>query len=357
MRTLDRYLGKTVAFTTLMVLFGLIGIITLFSFMDEMDNVRDNYTSADVLTYIMYTTPRRVYELIPYCALIGCLLGLGLLSNSSELIVMRASGVSVMRISFGALLPVLALTLFGLAVGEFVVPDAERKAELGRENARSNRITSEFGFWYREGDRYMHFDRIEPDGTLFGVTHYLFDANGKMTRTLYAEAGDFRTEDPARTWWDLRHVSVTDLSDNTVVAEVRDHVRWDTALNPDVLQSEILVRPDKLSIMGLTKKIRFLQNQGLNSIPHQLAFWQKSLQPLATIALVFVAITFIVGPLREVSMGVRVVAGLMTGITFKFLQDLLTPASIVFGFSPILATLVPIMLCFIFGIYLMRREI
>lgn len=357
MRTLDLYLGKTVAFTTLMVLFGLIGIITLFSFMDEMDSVRDSYTAADVWTYIMYTTPRRVYELIPYCALIGCLLGLGLLSNSSELIVMRASGVSVMRISFGALLPILVLTMFGLAVGEFVVPDAERTAELGRENARSNRITSEFGFWYREGDRYMHFDRVEPDGNLIGITHYLFDANGKMTRSLYAELGVFRNEDPSRTWWDLRDVSITNLSNSAVVAEHKDHVRWDTALNPDVLQSEILVRPDKLSIMGLRKKIQFLRDQGLNSIPHQLAFWQKSMQPLATIALVFVAITFIIGPLREVSMGVRVVAGMMTGIIFKFVQDLLTPASIVFGFSPILATLVPILLCFFFGLYLLRREI
>jgi lipopolysaccharide export system permease protein len=356
-RKLDFYLAKTISLVTLLVLFGLVGIITLFSFMAEMENMKGGYTVAEAWSYILFTTPRRFYDLIPFCCLIGCLLGLGLLSSNSELIVMRASGVSVLRISAGAMIPVLGLALIGLAVGEFVIPDAERKAQLDRENARQNRITSEFGFWYREDNRYMHFERVEPGGDLVGISHYRFDDDGRLTESLFAERAKYVFGEEGESWWMLNGVSLTSITDENVKSESVDQLRWDSALDPDSLKSEILVRPDKMSIMGLRQKIQFLEDQELNSIPHQLAFWRKSLQPLATVALVFVAITFIIGPLREVSMGVRIVAGMITGIAFKFVQDLLTPASIVFGFSPVLATLVPILLCFVFGVYLMRREV
>jgi lipopolysaccharide export system permease protein len=79
------------------------------------------------------------------------------------------------------------------------------------------------------------------------------------------------------------------------------------------------------------------------------------LQPVATLALVFVAISFIFGPLREATMGMRVVSGLVIGIVFKFVQDLLAPASIVFGFSPVIATVIPIGICLIAGFFLLRR--
>ncbi|MDB9880136.1 LPS export ABC transporter permease LptG, partial [Pseudomonadales bacterium] len=74
-----------------------------------------------------------------------------------------------------------------------------------------------------------------------------------------------------------------------------------------------------------------------------------------TLSLVFVAISFIFGPLRESTMGMRVVTGLVTGIVFKFIQDLLSPASLVFGFPPFIAVVIPIIICFSAGYFLLRR--
>jgi lipopolysaccharide export system permease protein len=356
-KTLDYYLAVTVSVTIGLVIFALVGIITLFSIMAEMEHISDTYGIMDVLAYIAYTTPRRFYDLIPFCTLIGCLLGLGVLSNNNELVVMRASGVSVLRISMGAMIPVVILGALGMAVGEYVVPDTERIAQVNRESAVMNRIASAFGFWYREGDVYMHFTRVEQGGSLVGVSHYEFDENRKLKQTLFAEKAIFHDPPGEASWWELQQVSLTTLAEDEILADQREKVRWDTTLDPDALRSEILVQPDKMSIQDLSTRIGYLQEQGLNSVPQQLAFWRKSLQPLATIGLVFIAITFIVGPLREVPMGVRIVAGMITGIVFKFLQDLLTPASMVFGFSPVLATAIPILLCFLFGVYLMRREL
>ena len=134
-----------------------------------------------------------------------------------------------------------------------------------------------------------------------------------------------------------------------------DTLIWRTELTPDILSAEILVEPDKMSMTELWRKISYMSSQELNTSKFELGLWSKLLQPLASLSLVFVAVAFIFGPLRETTMGMRVVTGLVIGILFKFVQDLLSPASLVFGFPPLISTLAPIIICVIIGYKLIRR--
>ena len=77
--------------------------------------------------------------------------------------------------------------------------------------------------------------------------------------------------------------------------------------------------------------------------------------PLGTAVMVLVAISFIFGPLRSVTMGFRVFTGLLVGLLFKYMQDFLGPMSLVYGFNPMLAVLVPIAVSAVAGGILMRR--
>src|SRR5690606_9999562 len=86
-----------------------------------------------------------------------------------------------------------------------------------------------------------------------------------------------------------------------------------------------------------------------------LAFWKKLLQPVTTAALVFVAISFIFGPLRSVTLGQRVFTGVLVGFSFRILQDLLGPSSLVFGFSPLIAVVAPILMLVVMGMWVIRR--
>ena len=79
------------------------------------------------------------------------------------------------------------------------------------------------------------------------------------------------------------------------------------------------------------------------------------LQPLSTLTLVLVAISFIFGPLREVTMGYRIFVGVLVGIVFRIAQDMLAPASLVYGFQPIYASLVPIVFCAVVGFWFLSR--
>lgn len=352
MNQLDRYIGRTVAFTMFLSALGLVGLFALFTFLDQLEDIENDYTFFTVLQYVGYSIPRIFYETLPYAALIGCLAGLGLLANNSELIVIRAAGISTWRIAWAAMKPALALVVFGLFVGELVLPDFERTARVIRENAMEDDITPQGGFWYREGDTFMHFGRVSHVGELRNVKQYIIDSDHRLEKTLWASKARF-IPDEVSGHWVMEDVVMTDL---TQKREQRlGSMIWNTGLTPALIKTEILVEPDKMSILELNRKIEYMRTQGLNSGKFELGFWTKTFQPLASLTLVFVAISFIFGPLRETTMGMRIVSGLVVGILFKFIQDLLSPASLVFGFSPLLATLIPMTICLIAGVYLLRR--
>jgi lipopolysaccharide export system permease protein len=354
-KRLDFYIAQTISMTMLLALAGLLGILMIFTFLEQIEDIGSGYSALDLLQFVLYSMPRMFYQMIPYAALIGCLAGLGILANNSELVVMRAAGISTWSILLSAMKPTLVLIFVGLYIGEFILPDVERTARNNRHMALSGGTAAMTGFWYREGNVFMHFDEVGQTGVIGGVSHYYFDPDRTLTGTLHAERGVYHDVRANEKYWLLENVTTTTLEGGQTLTEQSPSRRWDTELAPNLLGNEVLVQPDKMSIGELNAKIDYMRKQGLNSMKYELGYWHKVLQPLATIGLVFVAISFIFGPLRESTMGMRVVTGLVTGIVFKFLQDLLSPASLVFGFSPMVAVLIPIVLCFSAGYFLLRR--
>ena len=105
-KQMDRHIGKTVLGAVGLVLLAFLGLVTLFALLEELGENDAGYSLLEALWYVLLTTPRRIYEVLPYVAFLGSLIGLGSLAASSEIVILRANGVSPARI-FGSLtLPV-----------------------------------------------------------------------------------------------------------------------------------------------------------------------------------------------------------------------------------------------------------
>ncbi|AKN28181.1 hypothetical protein AB691_3313 [Stutzerimonas stutzeri] len=133
---LDRYIGIHVFLAILTVLGIIVGLALLFAFIDELGDVQGNYGLGDALQYVLLTSPRRLYDMLPMAALIGCLIGLGTLASSSELTIMRAAGVSLGRIVLSVMKPMLVLLVAGILIGEYVAPLTEDIAQARRSLAQ-----------------------------------------------------------------------------------------------------------------------------------------------------------------------------------------------------------------------------
>ncbi|MGB0360669.1 MAG: LptF/LptG family permease, partial [Endozoicomonas sp.] len=75
MRKLDHYISRNVLGSIVLVLLVLVFLEALFSFLGQLESVRGNYQTVDALIYTLLMIPRKLYELIPISALVGCLIG------------------------------------------------------------------------------------------------------------------------------------------------------------------------------------------------------------------------------------------------------------------------------------------
>ncbi|WP_426417116.1 LPS export ABC transporter permease LptG [Aestuariirhabdus sp. LZHN29] len=352
MRTIDRYLGTTVFGAILMVLLLLISLDMLFGLVAELRRLKLDYQVPQALWYLMMKTPKRIYDYLPFASLIGCLVGLGSLATHSELVVLRAAGVSLSRIVWAVSKPMLVLVLVGSAIGEYVLPYTEQVADSERALERDGREPgqlSKTGIWHREGDEFLYFNVVEPNGVLHGVSRFRFDEQNQLQESSYATRGIAQGDH-----WLLENVKISRVKDRVIETEQYQTLRWDTGLTTRVLNI-IAVPPSDLSIQGLYAYVTYLEGQGLDASEQALAMWQKLLQPIGIMALVMIGISFVFGPLRSVTMGQRVFSGVLFGFAFKVMQDLLGPASMVFGFSPGIAVAAPILLCLCLGWFLLRK--
>ncbi len=351
MRKLDRYISRSVVVAILAVLGIILGLASLFAFIDEMNDISETYTLLDACSYVLLTAPRRLYDMLPMAALIGCLIGLGSLASASELTIMRAAGVSIGRITWAVMKPMLVLMIVGVLIGEYVAPASENQAQANRSLAQGggDAQSGKHGLWHRQGEEFIHINTVQPNGLLYGVTRYRFDDQRNMLSASFARKA---TYDQGQ--WQLAEVTTTLFHGDRTEVVKADNEQWGVSLTPQLL-STVVLAPESLSISGLWSYIHYLADQGLNNGKYWLAFWTKVLQPLVTAALVLMAISFIFGPLRSVTLGQRVFTGVLVGFTFRIIQDLLGPSSLVFGFSPLFAVLVPATVCAVAGAWLLRR--
>ena len=143
---------------TWMVLLGLDVVVAVSS--EFKDIGTGDYGFAPALIHVLYTIPRRIYELFPTAAVIGALMGLGQLAASSELTALRALGLSRRRLSFAVALALAALTLLMVVNGETLAPWGQRSADAVKANAKSRDVTvaQYSGLWAREGDMFLNAD-------------------------------------------------------------------------------------------------------------------------------------------------------------------------------------------------------
>ncbi len=168
----------------LMAFVGMLGIFYIATFIDLSDKLfKGETTGGMMLRYFWYATPQFIYYVMPIAALISTLVTVGLLTKSSELVVMKACGISLYRaalplIVFGA---VWSGALFVLE--ETVLAHANRKAEELRHvmRGRSPRTFDVLNRQWVAGrdGRLYHYIFFDPrQFEMSGLSVYEFDKTG-----------------------------------------------------------------------------------------------------------------------------------------------------------------------------------
>lgn len=351
---IDRYIGRSVLFSTLLVLVVLLTLFTFFAFMDELKGGKighGSYDLASAVQYVLLGIPRQAYQLFPVSALLGSMIGLGALASNSELVVMRAAGVSLLRIMWSVMKIGFLFVLATVVIGETVAPPAERYAQTLRSVAISDRLSlrGSNGLWARDGQSFINVREILPGDRLGNIHIYERDESYRLQHMLQAKSAVYRDGQ-----WVLEKVTHSNIGVDSVIITPQQELVWDTRLSPDLL-NVVTVKPNTLSAWGLYQYTQYLRENGLDAAIYEQAFWAKVVTPLVTAVMVFLAIPFVFGPLRSVSIGHRIMTGTLVGVGFHIVNQMFGYMGLVFGVGPLLGAFLPVALAFIAGYLMLRR--
>ncbi|GAB4393866.1 MAG: LPS export ABC transporter permease LptG [Gammaproteobacteria bacterium] len=352
MQLLNRYIAKTIVPAIGLVFLILTALYLFTGLIDELGDIgKGNYDIWGAVYYVLLRLPEKLYSLFPIASLIGGLIGLGLLASRSELIVMRAAGVSIAQITWMVIKTALVVIIIVSLLAELFVPTTTHLAESYKAIAKSQgqALRTKRGVWLRQPDAFVHIHQVLPDGKLNGIARYQLNDKQKLETASFAKQAS-----KVKHAWLLQDVVETHLSSQQITTKEYKNLKWDNPYSADLL-SIVSIHPAEMSLLQLFNYVNELNLHGLSAKNYKLAYWQRLLQPFASLVMLLLAVPFIFGPLRSVSMGLRMLAGITVGFVFYIMNQFFGPLSIVYQFPPVLAAASPIVLFALLGYYLMRR--
>ncbi|MEM1243574.1 MAG: LPS export ABC transporter permease LptG [Pseudomonadota bacterium] len=353
MKILNRYIGNTVVSAVLIVILILMGLEMLISFIDQLSDIgTGNYTLWEAVKFVMLDMPFQVYNFFPMAGLVGSLIGLGVLASQSELTVMRAAGFSNSQITLAVLKAAFILMLLAIIIGEGIAPKAEHIANVMRAVDKSGTaaINTVQGVWLREGHNFIYIQRVIDNDTIEDLMSYEFGNNNNLLRSLHARKGEY-----IHGHWYLYDVKQTVFKNNKTITQTKPKIKWSVKVDPELL-SISSERPRNMMLPKLYLYIKYLKSNGLRPAKYQLNFWKRVFAPVAMMVMILLAVPFVFGSMRSVTMGMRILFGVSLGFLFYIVNQFIGPFSLIYQIPGIVAGSIPPLFFAVLGIVLLRRR-
>jgi lipopolysaccharide export system permease protein len=337
--TLDRYLYRTVILYALMAMAVLLTLGALFLFISQQSDIGvGDYSAGDAFLFTLLNLPQQAFELLPIGALIGALMGLGNLAAGSELVVTRASGVSVWRIAWPVGLAGLTLAVVMYGIGEYVAPPMAQFAK--REKTTSKLADISFAgsssAWVKDGNLILRVQTGEVDQAFGGVSLFELDGFNRLKSIQRAER--ISVADPGR--WRLHNVATTRFGDDHIDSDLVAETTMRSTVNPDFL-GLAATDPDLLTLRGLASYIDHLRRNKLGTESYEIGYWSRIARLFAVIVVTLLALPFVFGPLRTTGAGTRTVIGVLLGVVFFLITGTVEKGGQLFGLNPALVGWLP----------------
>ena len=335
---LSQYMMRAIIAATALVLVVLLALAGLFEFIGELDDTQGDYQTPRVILYTLLRLPQLAFEMLPVAVLIGSLLALGGLAANSEIIVMRAAGLSVRRLSGMVAVTGFALLVFTGLLGEFIGPPLDYYARNMRMEARFEQDDDRLGneTWVRDGPVVLHLERVSSEFEFGSVYLFLLDDEGGLAAIARAENSGIDDDDR----WILENLRETRFRDDGVQV-----VESTVAIESFDIDAEVLgislVKPQSLSGKGLLSYIGYLKRNSLDARRYETELWYRIARTATVIIMPVLALAFVFGSLRTGGAGARLMIGIVIGLAYYLASEMLANSGQVFNLNPAMVAWLP----------------
>jgi LPS export ABC transporter permease LptG len=313
-RILDAYVVREFLNIFILVLASFVMLMLVFTFFELVgDILRNHIPLTTVGDYLFNLAPSMLYAITPLAILIAVLVTFGVLNRNSEIIAMKATGISLYRL----VIPIVSIAAI-LAVGlflfdDFYLPQANRRQEALRSTIKGRPPQTFlhpeekwiFGQQHPgEPGRIFYYQFFDPDDNAF-VNLSIFEFNPTtfaISRRIFATRVFW---DSSRSSWRFVNGWARDIEgNNTAYHEFKDTTFSEIHEDPGYFKKENR-QSQEMNFGQLDNYIKDLRQSGFDTMRLRVALWHKLAYPLIAIVMAVLAIPF------ALSMGRR---GSLTGI-------------------------------------------
>lgn len=342
MRTIRKLFYGEVVLAVALVTLGFIALFFFFDFVEELQTVGRNsvlgYRIPQALIYVALLAPNHMYELLPITVLIGTIFVMARLAQSSEFTILRTSGLGPWRALRTLLALGLGFVLFTFVVGDYVAPMADKTAQLLKARFQGKVTVGKTGAWLKEKQPYGHYavnvGALAPDASMRDVRVFEFDNKGylvSMTLAKTAHVGDH--DDWMMEQVDRTEFTATDAESGRAQRLAVDSFRWPTQISAEMVAAAVL-RPERMGTIDLFQYMRHLNANGQSAQKYEIQFWKKVFYPLSCLVMVVLALPFAYLHFRSGGIATYVFGGVMAGISFVLLNNVLGDLGALQGWQP-----------------------
>jgi len=348
----ERHIIKSIFQGTLVTLLILTSIGSFVIFVDQLGSIgTKDYDFYQVMRYVLLKIPEQVNFSLSISVFIGSILSLGALASNNELVVLQASGMSNQRLIITVLKAASVIALISIILQQWVTPVTELSAWAGRRAAKSGlkAFNNNGAVWIKEGNHVIHIKRLSSKGRAKNIKIFELKDDRYLVKASSAKTAEITHEG-----WLLSNVKQTEILPN----QIKTHV-FKTLLYPGNLTSNLLksmrVEPVQMSLTDLYQYQSFLGANGLENKAEKIMFWRRVYSPLSILITCTLAIPFVMGSQRGGQTGQRIMLGIMVGLSFVAIDRLVVRVSEYLGMVPQLSTFIPLLIFFLFNVFLMYR--
>jgi lipopolysaccharide export system permease protein len=353
MGILDRYVIRSLLGGVALVMSVVVTLEGLFLFIGQQDDIgTGTYSALDALWYVLLNIPEQAFEMLPIGGLIGGLVGLGTLARNSELTVMRAAGLSVLRIARSVALGGLLLVALALLIGELLAPTLGQMARDNKAIAKFSNVSfaGKGGAWIRDGNLILRAEQQSGDGDYGGLM--VFDLSAENRLLAIGRAARATAQEDGR--WQLRDYAESKFEDERIVAHVDAQRELASGISAGFL-GVAATDPMNLSIRTLYGLIDYLRANRQDVRSYQFAFWSRVARTVGILFATLQALPFVFGSLRAAGAGARTTFGLILGVGYFLLQRMVESGTFAFNLDPILLAWLPTALLGGITVFLLAR--
>jgi len=353
---LDGYVARIYLKIIAIAFVGMLGIFYISTFIDLSDKLFKGQTSgAMILRYLWWTTPQYIYFVLPISALVATLVTIGILTKTSELVVMKACGISLYRAAAPLLVLSLAWSGVLFTLEESLLAHANRQAQALRHVIRGGspqtfNVLNRKWLVGRAGEIYNYLYYAPERQELNGLSIYEFGPGGRsLVRRTFATRAVYGSAWTARDGW------VREFATSRNVPPAGRHQPF--AAKPLALEPPsyfVTEQPDaeRMTYVELKRHIEDLQTSGFNVTSLLVDQYRKLAFPFVTVVMTLLAVPFAVMTGRGGAL-YGIGAGLGLAISYWIINSVFAAIGSAGMVAPVLAAWAPNVMFAASAVYLL----